>query len=250
MVRGAVIWILLTNERKMNKIITLAVAMLLLSGCGRSTKEEDNKTMEEKMTYLALGDSYTIGEGVAESDRWPVRLANRLAEEGLPFNPPNIIARTGWTTDELMDGIEKEAPAATHDLVSLLIGVNNQYRGRDTANFREEFKELLDLAVDFAGGSTSRILVLSIPDWGVTPFDEGRDRQKIADEIDAFNAIVQQESDRKKALFVDVTAISRLAAEDSTLLAPDGLHPSGEMYGLWVDKALPLVIERIKTGGQ
>ncbi len=229
--------------------VSLALLLLLLQGCGEATDNKAN-LMNKQLTYLALGDSYTIGEGVDVPGRWPVQLAGKLAGEGYPFAPPQIVARTGWTTDELMDGIEKASPAGPFNLVSLLIGVNNQYRGRDTANFRVEFTQLLEQALGFAANDADRVLVLSIPDWGVTPFAEGRDRQKIAAEIDAYNLVVKNVSELYDVLFVDVTGISRMAADDSSLLATDGLHPSEKMYAMWVDKAMAPVVERIKIQQQ
>ena len=175
--------------------------------------------------FLALGDSYTIGEGVAESERWPVLLA---ARDG--FAPPEIIAQTGWTTDELSAAIDVAAPRGPYDLVSLLIGVNNQYRGRDAEEYRREFAALLGRAIGFAGGDPSRVLVVSIPDWGVTPFAEGRDRAQIAEEIDRYNAINREEAARTRARYADITGISRQFANE---LAADGLHPSGAMYRRW-----------------
>lgn len=193
------------------------------------------------MRYLALGDSYTIGEQVGAEERWPAQLADLLRGRGVALGDPEIVARTGWTTDELMAGIDRAAPARPFDLVSLLIGVNNQYRGRDAGEYRGQFRALLDRAVSFAGGEAARVIVLSIPDWGTTPFAEGRDRGRIAAEIDRFNAINREETGTKGARYVDVTPQSRTAAGDGakTLIAPDGLHPSGEMYAEWARLALP-----------
>ena len=177
--------------------------------------------------FLALGDSYTIGEGVAEGERWPVVLAARLG-----FAPPEIIARTGWTTDELNAAIDGASPRGPYDLVSLLIGVNNQYRGRDAEEYRREFVALLRRAIGFAGGDPSKVLVVSIPDWGVTKFAEGRDRAKIAAEIDRYNAINREEALRAGARYADITGISRRFPAE---LAADGLHPSAAMYRRWVE---------------
>lgn len=179
--------------------------------------------------YLALGDSYTIGEQVDEADRFPNQLARALK---IPLPP--IIAKTGWTTDELDVAIDQANVHGPYELVTLLIGVNNQYRGRDAEQYRKEFAALLQRAIGFAGGNPSRVVVVSIPDWGVTPFAASRDRAKIAREIDQFNAINRQETERAKARYVDITPISRKAATDATLVAGDGLHPSGKMYASWV----------------
>lgn len=191
------------------------------------------------MRFLALGDSYTIGESAAESERWPVQLAALLRQHGLSVEPPALIAKTGWTTDELSAAIDQAGPLGAFDLVSLLIGVNNQYRGRDAEEYRREFVALLRRAIGFAGGDPSRVLVLSIPDWSVTPFASGRDRATVADDIDRFNAINREEAARLGARYVDVTPHSRMAQEDPSLIASDGLHPSGKMYAGWARLALP-----------
>jgi lysophospholipase L1-like esterase len=193
------------------------------------------------MRFLALGDSYTIGESVAPAERWPVQLAALLRTEGLDLGDPTIIAATGWTTDELSAGIDRANPQGAYDLVSLLIGVNNQYRGRSTDEYRQQFVELLQHAIGFAGGKPPHVVVLSIPDWGVTPFAAGRDSAAIAAAIDRFNAINREETERLSARYVDVTPISREAANDSSLIADDGLHPSSKMYAEWARLALPAV---------
>lgn len=188
------------------------------------------------MRFLALGDSYTIGESVDSAGRWPVQLARALRARKLNVGDPEIVARTGWTTDELAAGIEIAAPGGPYDLVSLLIGVNNQYRGRDSEKYRVEFRSLLAQAVQFAGGKASRVIVLSIPDWGVTPFASGRDRAKIAVEIDRFNAIGRAESTAAGAHWVDVTPASREAHD--AWYAADGLHPTAAQYARWVQLAM------------
>jgi lysophospholipase L1-like esterase len=191
------------------------------------------------MRFLALGDSYTIGEAVASRERWPEQLAAMLREQGVEVEEIEIVAKTGWTTDELAEAIDAARPVGPFDLVSLLVGVNNQYRGRAVEEYRGEFRRLLDLAVDFAGGEASRVVVLSIPDWGVTPFAGGRDRAQTAREIDAFNAVNRSEALAAGARYVDVTPTSREAATDAGLIASDGLHPSGAMYRRWAELVLP-----------
>src|SRR5580704_16030613 len=153
------------------------------------------------MRYLALGDSYSIGEGVPEAGRWPVQLAVRLRREGIALDDPTIIATTGWTTDELSAAMDATTFAPPYDLVSLLIGVNNQYRGRDASDYRGQFRHLLDRAIALAGMQPARVLVLSIPDWGVTPFahGSGRDVLKIAQELDVYNAIAREETAHRGA---------------------------------------------------
>jgi lysophospholipase L1-like esterase len=189
--------------------------------------------------FLALGDSYTIGESVAVPDRWPNQLARTLAEKGIAVADPEIIAKTGWTTDELSSAIDAAKPRGPYALVTLLIGVNNQYRGRDAEQYRKEFAALLHRAIGFAGGDARRVVVVSIPDWGVTPFAASRDRAKIAAEINLFNAINAEEAQRAGARYADVTPVSRRAATDATLVAPDGLHPSAAMYAQWVTVISP-----------
>jgi lysophospholipase L1-like esterase len=191
--------------------------------------------------YLALGDSYTIGESVAVGDRWPVQLVARLRADGLSLAAPQIVAQTGWTTDELGAGIETADLTPPYDLVSLLIGVNNQYRGRSTEEYRQQFNTLLQQALRFAGDDPHKVIVLSIPDWGVTPFAADRSGRQIAAEIDAFNAINRTETQRLGAHYMDITPISRQAQTDPHLTAGDGLHPSGQMYTAWVELVLPVV---------
>jgi lysophospholipase L1-like esterase len=189
--------------------------------------------------YLALGDSYTIGESVAVDERFPVQLARAL---NMP--DPQIIARTGWTTDELNAAIDAADPQGPFDLVTLLIGVNNQYRGRSLDEYRTQFAALLQRAIAFAGGDATKVVVVSIPDWGVTPFAEGRDRAKIAVEIDAFNAVNREEAARAGSRWVDITPISR--GGDPALVAADKLHPSGVQYREWVRRIVPQAREALR----
>lgn len=194
-----------------------------------------------EIRILSLGDSYTIGEAVDAAERWPIRVAAMLRAQGVPVGGPTIVARTGWTTDELSHGIETAKPAGPFDVVTLLIGVNNQYRGRSADEYRAQFLTLLERAIDLAGGAGSRVVVLSIPDWSVTPFAADRDRDGIASDIDRFNAINRDEATRFGAHYVDVTPVSRRAASEPSLIAGDGLHPSGEMYAEWARLALPAI---------
>ena len=196
--------------------------------------------------YLALGDSYTIGESVEGHERWPNQLAT-LIEASPEFAGQrvdvSIIARTGWTTQELWEGIQGRKLEPPYDLVSLLIGVNNQYRGYDINEYREQFVFLLNKAMEYAGGDANRVVVLSIPDWGVTPFAQGRDIQQIAKDIDMFNTVNREEAEKAKVHYVDVTPVSREAVNNLTLIAPDGLHPSGKMYTEWANLTLPIVLK-------
>jgi lysophospholipase L1-like esterase len=201
--------------------------------------------------YLALGDSYTIGEGVTENERWPMQLAAALREAGAPVADPRIIARTGWTTSELLAALDatKPAPPTDFDLVTLLIGVNDQYRRRTMDSFVEAFDLLLRRAVTFAAGEPRRVVAISIPDWGVTPFaaSDPRGAAAIAAEIDGFNTAAHHIAVLARARFVDVTRVSRRAARDSALLAADGLHPSGLMYAAWVPLLLHAALDALSA---
>lgn len=190
--------------------------------------------------YLALGDSYTIGEAVAPDERWPHILQGRLVGEGVKVEMPKIIATTGWTTDELQAAIDKEKPAKEYDLVSLLIGVNNQYRGYPIDQYKKEFESLLLQAIAFAKGRAERTFVLSIPDYGVTPFAASKNPAKIAKELDEYNAMANSICNQYQVAYVDITPGSRKAANEPSLIAEDGLHPSGKMYKEWVDAAYPI----------
>ena len=196
--------------------------------------------------FLALGDSYTIGESVAEEERWPNQLARLLENNDLHVEV-QIIARTGWTTDELWQGIQTAQVEPPYDLVSLLIGVNNQYRGYDIAEYRQQFVFLLNKALEYADKKPGRVIVPSIPDWGVTPYAAGRDRAQIAVEIDAFNAVNREETEKMGARYVDVTPVSRQAVSDAALVASDGLHPSGKMYSAWATLVHPEALKALKT---
>ncbi len=199
-----------------------------------------------EVRILALGDSYTVGEGVARDDAWPSRLAALLRARAIAAAPPRIIARTGWTTDELSAGIDAAVPDHKYDLVTLLIGVNDQYRGGTADAYRRPFDALLRRAIGFADGTPSRAIVISIPDWSVTPFAAGRDRKRIAAEIDAFNRINYDEATRAGVHYVDVTGVSRRAATEPGFVAGDGLHPSGEMYEAWLPLIAPAAIAAVR----
>jgi lysophospholipase L1-like esterase len=195
--------------------------------------------------YLALGDSYTIGEGVPGNENFPSQVAFLLSPR-LSLET-RIVAKTGWTTDELVAGIkaagETTAFREYYDFVSLLIGVNNQYRGRPANEYENEFRKLLDQAIQFSGNNPANVVVLSIPDWGVTPYAEGRDRKKIAEEIDDFNRVAKNTCLEKNIYYIDITPGTRDAARDPALLTSDGLHPSGREYKRWAK----LVADYFKT---
>jgi lysophospholipase L1-like esterase len=190
--------------------------------------------------YLALGDSYTIGEAVAAEQRWPALLVEQLRHAGVVIDAPHIIAVTGWTTDELAHGMDATTLAPPYALVTLQIGVNNQYRGRPADDYQQQFAALLARAIGQAGGHATHVVVVSIPDWGVTRFarEHDRDPARIARELDAYNAVARAETVRAGARWVDITTLSRRHPD---LLAADGLHPSAAQYALWVDAIRPVV---------
>lgn len=204
--------------------------------------------MKKNLSYLALGDSYTIGEAVAQAESFPYQLTALLNANGLAVAEPKVIAKTGWTTGELQQAIQQEQIADTFDLVTLLIGVNNQYRGYSQEIYRKEFAALLAQAIDFAHGKKENVYVVSIPDWGVTEFakQSGRDLQAISQEIDAFNEINRQEAEAQNVSYIDITPGSRQAIKKQNLIASDGLHASGKMYSEWVT----LLAEQIQARQQ
>ncbi|XHR94772.1 SGNH/GDSL hydrolase family protein [Mucilaginibacter sp. UC70_90] len=223
-------------------IFSLLTAITLSACAGKNTpapvsynpSSKPVTVIQDTLTYLALGDSYTIGQSVPPEQAFPNQLANQLQD--LKVNTPTIIARTGWTTDELIDAINKsDIKSNTYDFVTLLIGVNDQYDGLSQENYRVKFEQVLSTAVKFAGGIREHVFVLSIPDYAVTPYAQGKEAT-IGPEIDQFNDINREISGSAKVNYVEITGISRLAANDLSLLASDGLHPSGKMYAMWVDK--------------
>lgn len=197
-------------------------------------------------TYLALGDSYTIGEQVPTAENFPHQLVTMLNAQGLKVSEPIIIATTGWTTDELAAAIKERNVQDTFSFVTLLIGVNNQYRGRDLDNYRQEYTQLLDTAIRYANGHVNNVFVLSIPDWGVTPFAEGRDRAQIAKDIDAYNAACKDITLAHKCHYLDITDSTRKNGTTPVYLAEDGLHPSGKEYKIWTERLAPMVTKVLK----
>lgn len=196
-------------------------------------------------SYLALGDSYTIGEQVPFAENFPNQAVQILRKSGLAFFAAEIIATTGWTTDELSNAIENTTTLENYDIVSLLIGVNNQYRGRSTTEFKIEFEHLLQKAIQFSGNRPHRVVVLSIPDWGVTPFAEGKDRKQIAEEIDLYNDICKTSAAAFKAHFINITASQRQDGCKTEFLAPDGLHPSGKEYKKWAAELSDAILKAL-----
>lgn len=227
---------------------TLIVPFLLLT---LSCAPQRSETMNDKkpFTYLALGDSYTIGEAVTRKNRWPEQLVKRLRKDTVKIDDPIIVATTGWTTDELKKGILQVDLKETYDFVTVLIGVNNQYRGYPLNQYEVEFKELLELAVEFAKGNPNNVMVVSIPDYGVTPFaqERGLSEEKIAKELDEYNAIAEKISTLRDVKFFNITEHSRKAKTDRELVASDGLHPSGKMYEHWVNTIYSHVFDNLSS---
>ena len=190
---------------------------------------------DQRKTYLALGDSYTIGESVSESERWPVQLAAMMTEKGVSMANPKIIARTGWRTDELKAAIEADkALADSYDMVSLLIGVNNQYQGKSVESFAPEFEELVQKAIKLAGNDAKNVFVVSIPDYGKTPFGAAKE-QEIEKAINTYNKVSKDICKKYKVKYFNITPGSRRAKVQPDLVANDQLHPSGKMYQEWAE---------------
>jgi lysophospholipase L1-like esterase len=197
-------------------------------------------------SYLALGDSYTIGEAVELYKSFPYQLVQLLRNAGYDFHAPEIIAKTGWTTDELEEVIRHYRFLSKYDFVTLLIGVNNQYRGRQAIEYKEQFETLLQKSIELANGKKEHVIVVSIPDWGVTPYAKNSDREKIAREIDVFNGINKAVSIQYKVQYVEITEGLREAKADATLIASDGLHPSDKEYTKWATKVAEIVTAQLK----
>lgn len=196
-------------------------------------------------SLLCLGDSYTIGESVEPNENFPRQSVRLLNSNGYNFNAPEILAMTGWTTDELEDAIDKSDLNNSFDFVTLLVGVNDQYRGRKVEEYKPRFESLLKRAIQFANGQSSRVMVLSIPDWGVTPFAKDRDSEKISRQINSYNEVNRQIALEHKVEYIDITASTREASSNPGLVAPDGLHPSAKEYAKWAAKIYLAVKEQL-----
>lgn len=196
-------------------------------------------------SYLALGDSYTIGESVPLHEGFPYQVVQLLRKKGLHFHAPEVVAKTGWTSFELADHILHTQLNEQYDFVSLLIGVNNQYRGLAVADFREEFDYLLKKAIHFAGNKPERVMVLSIPDWGVTPFAAGKDSKAISEAIDSFNKVCEEATNKIGGHFMNITTQTRKAKDDITLLASDQLHYSAKSHAVWAEQVVKIIEKTI-----
>lgn len=205
-----------------------------------------NSRAQKTLNFLALGDSYTIGESVPLHQSFPYQTVQLLRKKGIPVHAAEMFAKTGWTTDELMVGIKNTLFENNYDIVTLLIGVNNQYQGKDADVYAIEFDALLKMAIAFAAGNKKQVFVLSIPDWGVTPFAEGKDRKKIAVEIDIFNSINKKITEARGIAYISITEGTREAASNPQLVAEDGLHPSGDDYARWAEKLSNAILASIR----
>tara|TARA_B110000003_G_scaffold57585_1_gene57666 strand:+ start:1054 stop:1749 length:696 start_codon:yes stop_codon:yes gene_type:complete len=226
----------MTQAHKMKKLLLYCYFSILFSFI--SCQENASSTSQ---SYLAIGDNYTIGESISESQSWPIQLIKLLSEKNINISSPRIIAKTGWTTNELKTEINNSTLDYPYDWVSLLIGVNNQSRGRSIQEFRKQFETLLSDAITFSGNK-KKVFVISIPDWGVMPFAEDLDKEQIATEIDNFNQIIYEICAIKGINFIDITPISRIAKTRNDFIANDSLHPSGIQYTAWVQKIIPFFL--------
>ncbi|MBT8301017.1 MAG: SGNH/GDSL hydrolase family protein [Maribacter sp.] len=202
-------------------------------------------SQKDSLSYLALGDSYTIGTSENPAYSWPQQLVEKLAKKGTLVKGPKIVAGAGWTTEKLLLELQSANLNGEYDLVSLLIGVNNQYRGLDINQFRKQFLVLLEKSILFAGNDASKVFVVSIPDWGVMPFAKLKDTKKITREIGKYNAIIKAEVEKRNVLYIDITKLSRQAVVDKTLIASDSLHPSKKMYKSWVKKISKTLVKNL-----
>lgn len=234
------------NTYYSRKFLSLILLSLVFSAC-QSKIDSTETIISEPIRYLALGDSYTIGTGINEENNYPNQLTDSLLAKDFLLDTTAVIATNGWTTTDLNDGIREADPQSNYDLVSLLIGVNNQYQGLDIELYQSEFKELLDQAISFAGGDTSNVVVISIPNYGVTPFGQSRDPVIIRQEIQIYNSVAEQFALDYGIPFIDVTGISELAENDTSLIASDNLHPSAKMYAMWVKELLPIVTNIVRS---
>jgi len=196
-------------------------------------------------SYLALGDNYTVGESVLQNQSWPFQLTKVLSEKNIKISSPRIIAKTGWNSSELKIGINNSSLDFPYDWVSLLIGVNDQYQGRNIEEFKEQFEVLLAEAISFSGNKKERVFAVSIPDWAVMPFAKELNREQISKEIDDFNQVIYEVCSFENIHFIDITSISRSVKDNPSFIAKDSLHPSGTQYSRWIKQMIPFFLNRI-----
>jgi len=220
--------------------------VIVIFSCAKNNGYPMTSPSPTTHTFLALGDSYTIGQSVLSAENFPNQTVQLLKNSGFEFKAADIVATTGWTTDELQTNINNHSFNPPYDIVTLLISVNNQYPSRPVDTYKPEFENLLKQAIQFAGGKADHVIVLSIPDWGVTPFASGRDRDQIAREINEYNAANKTISENYKVHYIDITPWTREAANDLSLIAGDGLHPSAKEYKRWAEKIARIIINELK----
>ncbi len=225
------------------RILYLFILLTMFASCEKEKMEleqsdpdppTNNIPEQKRIKYLALGDSYTIGQSVSVNSRYPIQLANKLEGDSILVDTTIIIARTGWRTDNLIAAIDEAELTDTFDLVSLLIGVNNQFQNASISVYEEEFFELLQTAIQFTGGDKEKVFVVSIPDYGYTPFGQNN-QANISAGVDQFNTVNEDITKAEDISWFDITPISREGLIDTELVADDGLHPSGKMYKRWVE---------------
>lgn len=230
------------------KVILLLLSIILINACAAPSSSKKTTTTNKEtssISYLALGDSYTIGESVPTNQRWPILLTKALKSKGHNIETPIVIAKTGWRTDNLLKAMEAQLdPAIKYDLVSILIGVNNQFQGKSIETYEADLRTLFDQAIAYSKRGKEGLFVLSIPDYGATPYGASR-AESIGKAIDEWNAVYKKVTLEYQLPWHDITPISRKATEDRSLVAGDGLHPSGKMYQLWVDQISTKVIQLI-----
>lgn len=228
----------------MKKVLLPCLLLLILMGCKEKSPKNIKVVEEAPLRYLALGDSYTIGESVAPGERWPVQLTERLRADGLEIRDPRIIATTGWTTRDLLAAMDAQLVNEKFDLVSVSIGVNNQFQGRSIDEYREELYEIFKRAITHSENGVDGIFAVSIPDYGVSPFGAER-AEEIGRELEEFNKVFKEVASEFNIEFFNITPTSREAANNPHLITHDELHPSGEMYKAWVDLFYPEVKQKI-----
>jgi lysophospholipase L1-like esterase len=230
----------------LSKYIYCLLVPLFLTNCKKTETQPTVDTATKPIKMLALGDSYTKGQSVPQEQSFPYLLRDELNQTNqVKVEKLQVIAQTGWTTTQLINAINSQTITDTFDLVTLLIGVNNQYQQKPINLYETEFLQLLHRSIGFAGGDTNRVAVISIPDYGATPYGSA-EAERIGKEIDQYNAIGKRIADSLHVTYFDITPISRKAATDAALTAPDLLHPSGKMYALWVQMMLPTVQQKVK----
>ena len=231
----------------MKRVLLPIVLSVLLFGCKENSPENNNGEHESSLSYLALGDSYTIGESVEPEMRWPVQLVDSLRDREVNVNYPVIIAKTGWTTQDLLGAMDQKLDQEKFDLVSVLIGVNNQYQGKSIEAYEADLHEIFQQAIEHSRTGKDGVFVVSIPDYGATPYGEPM-AEEIGREIAEFNSVFEKVAREYELDFYNITPISEKGLEEENLVASDELHPSGDMYSLWVEEFVDEVLAKVAAG--